>query len=75
MIDGLMGVKTDKGTVVFVCAKCGRYPDNMYGTQNKAELVYVLMCEKCGKVVGEWATVEQREEELRAFAAKVKLLT
>jgi hypothetical protein len=31
----------------------------MYGIQNKDELVYVLMCEKCGKVLGEWPTVEE----------------
>ena len=70
-----MGVKTTKGTVVFVCAKDGTCPDNMYGATDKAELVYVLMCSKCGRVLGEWMTIEDREKELRAFAEKVKQQT
>lgn len=75
MIDGLMGLKTNTGTVVFVCAKCGTFPENMYGAQNKDQLAYVLMCAKCGRVVGEWTTQEAREKELREFATNVKLFT
>ena len=75
MIDGLMGIKTNTGTVVFVCGKCGIPPENMYGAQNKDQLAYVLMCAKCGRVVGEWTSTEEREKELRDFAGKVKLFT
>jgi hypothetical protein len=45
------------------------------GAQNKDQLAYVLMCAKCGRVVGEWTSVEEREKELREFAGKVKLFT
>jgi len=75
MIDGLMGLKTKKGTVVFVCGKCGNFPESLYGAQNKDELAYLLMCAHCNKVLGEWASTEAREKELRDFAGKVKLFT
>jgi len=38
MIDGLIGVKNQKGTVVFVCGKCGSFPEQAYGAQNKDQL-------------------------------------
>ena len=75
MIDGLAGVKNDKGTVVFVCSKCGVFPDQAYGAQNKDQLAYILMCSKCGRIFGEWTTIEERDKELREFAKRVKLLT
>jgi hypothetical protein len=74
MIDGLMGVKNEKGTVVFVCGKCRTPPEQAYGAQNKDQLAYVLMCFRCGQVFGEWTTTEARDNELREFAKKVELL-
>ena len=75
MLDGLMGVKNEKGTIVFVCGKCGRFPEQAYGAQNKDQLAYVLMCGKCGRVFGEWTTIEARDNELQDFAKKVTLRT
>jgi hypothetical protein len=75
MIDGLAGVKNDKGTVVFVCSKCRTFPDQAYGAQNKDQLAYILMCPKCGRIFGEWTTIEERDNELREFAKRVRLLT
>jgi len=74
MIDGLKGLPTAKNTVVFVCAKCGIPPENAFGSQNKDQLVYLLICPKCQKTLGEWLTVQNREEEFRAFARKVEIL-
>ncbi|HXP69805.1 MAG TPA: hypothetical protein VOA88_11020 [Candidatus Dormibacteraeota bacterium] len=74
MIDGLAGIKSGKGTVVFVCSKCRVVPDNALGAQNKGELVYMLICSKCGAALAEWDTIEAREKELREFAKKVELL-
>jgi hypothetical protein len=70
-----MGVKNEKGTVVFVCGKCGSFPEQAYGAQNKDQLAYVLLCAKCGRVFGEWATIEARDNDLREFAKRVKLFS
>jgi len=75
MIDGLAGIKSGKGTVMFVCAKCRLVPDHAIGAQNKSELVYMFVYRKCGATLGEWDTLEARGQELRDFAAKVQLLT
>ena len=72
MIDGLTGFPTEKGTVVFVCGKCGIPPENAFGAQNKDQLVYLLICPRCQKTLGEWLTVQDRENELRDFAKKLK---
>jgi hypothetical protein len=75
MIDGLAGVKNSAGTIVFVCSKCRTYPDHACGAPNKDQLVYMLVCQKCGRTLGEWVSTEQREKELREFAKRVELLT
>jgi hypothetical protein len=74
MIDGLAGTKNGKGTVVFVCEKCRVIPDAALGAQDKGELVYMLVCPKCGATLGEWDTIDAKDEELRGFATRVQLL-
>jgi len=74
MIDGLAGIKSGKGTVVFVCAKCRLIPGSALGAQDREKLVYMLVCTKCGATLAEWMTIEEREKELREFARKVELL-
>jgi hypothetical protein len=74
MIDGLMGLPTSKGPVVFVCRTCGVPPEHAFGAQNKAQLVYLLICPKCQKILGEWLTIQNREDELRDFATKVEII-
>ena len=74
MIDGLAGVKNSAGTIVFVCSKCRTYPDHAYGAPNADQLVYMLVCSKCGRTLGEWISAEEREKELREFAKRVELL-
>ena len=75
MIDGLAGIKNYKGTVIFVCSRCGVAPDEAHGAQNTDQLVYILICPKCTRILGEWATLEERDTELREFAKTVKLLS
>ncbi|HXA76814.1 MAG TPA: hypothetical protein VNV41_06735 [Candidatus Acidoferrales bacterium] len=75
MIDGLAGVRNSAGTIVFVCFKCRTYPDHAYGAPNKEQLVYMLVCSKCGRTLGEWISIEEREKELLQFAGRVELLT
>jgi hypothetical protein len=74
MIDGLAGVKSGRGTVIFVRGKCRTSPNDALGAQNKGELVYMLVCPKCSATLGEWDTLEARDKELRDFATKVQLL-
>lgn len=36
----------------------------------KDQLVYVLVCPKCGRTLGEWVSTEAREKKLRGFPCK-----
>ncbi len=74
MIDGLAGVKNSVGRIVFVRSKCRTYPDDAYGAPNAEQLVYLLVCSKCGRTLGEWISIEERQRELRDFARRVELL-
>jgi hypothetical protein len=75
MISKLAGIKKSETTVVFVCPTCKTPPDEAFGAQNKKQLVYVLICWKCGgQVLAEWATIEERDKELREFATRVQTL-
>ena len=38
-------------------------------------LVHVLMCPRCAHLIGEWATIEERDAELKAFAKAVPMTT
>jgi hypothetical protein len=75
VIDGLAGVKNEKGTVVFVCGKCGALPEEAYGAQNRDQLAYILICSRCSRVFGEWTTIEERDRELREFAERLAVMT
>lgn len=74
MIDGLAGVKSGRGAVMFVCGKCRTSPNHALGAQDKGELVYMLVCQTCSATLGEWDTLEARDKELRDFATRVQLL-
>jgi hypothetical protein len=74
MIYELAGLRTNKDTtVVFVCPQCLIVPNLAFGSQNADQLVRVLMCPKCGRVLAEWTTVQERDNELSAFAKKVQI--
>jgi hypothetical protein len=55
MIDGLEGIKS-KGAVNVVCGKCR---------------AHILICSKCHKILGEWTSLEARDNELRDFRKSV----
>ena len=74
MIDGLMGLPSSKGTVIFVCGKCGSLPVQAFGANDKKQLVHLYVCPKCLWILGEWPSVEVRNAELQEFAAKVEQL-
>jgi transcription initiation factor IIE alpha subunit len=69
----LSGMKARNGTVIFVCSTCKVPPNFTFGAHGKGELVYLMLCPKCGIVLGEWDSLEARGEELREFARTLKL--
>lgn len=74
MIYELTGMRTDRDTtVIFVCPRCLIVPDQAFGSQNTDQLVRVLICPKCGHVLAEWATIEERDKELSDFSKKVQI--
>ncbi len=78
MINGLAGIKQDTGAVVVVCTKCRAIPDNALGAQNRAELVYMLVCPKmqCNAWgLGNGKHLRQKTRNFALFAASVQLLS
>lgn len=68
----LGGMKARNGTIIFVCSTCKVPPNFTFGAHNNGELVYLMLCPKCGIVLGEWETLEARGRELSEFAKTVK---
>ena len=68
----LSGMKARNGTTIFVCSTCKVPPTFSFGAQDKGELVNLILYPKCGVVLGEWKSIEPRDDELRAFAAVFK---
>jgi hypothetical protein len=68
---GLMGSATKSGTMTFICSQCGAEAQRGLGDQNKSEFVRILRCPKRKEILGQWKSMNEQEEELRAFAEKV----
>jgi hypothetical protein len=68
----LSGMKARNGTTIFVSSTCKVPPTFSFGAQDKGELVNLMLCPKCGVVLGEWNSIEARDDELRAFATVFK---
>ncbi len=75
-IDGLTGLPSSKGTVIFVCGKCKRnsLPVPAFGADAQKRLVYLLVCPQCLWILGEWPSLQAKEADLQEFAAKVEAL-
>jgi transcription initiation factor IIE alpha subunit len=69
----LAGMKARNGTIIFICSTCKVPPSFTFGAHDKGELVYLMLCPKCGIVLGEWDTLEARGRELGEFARAVKV--
>jgi hypothetical protein len=76
MIDGLKGLPSPKGTVIFVCGKCKRdsLPVAAFGADAQKRLVHLLVCPNCLWILGEWPSLQEKEADLQEFAAKVEAL-
>ena len=69
----LSGMRARNGAVMFICSTCKVPPNFVFGAEAKGELVYLLICPKCGIGLGEWDSLEARENELREFARALKM--
>jgi hypothetical protein len=74
MIDGLAGVKRENGITALVCVNCKIVPSPGCGIKD-GRVMQLLMCPRCAHLIGEWATTEERDAELREFAAKAPVTT
>jgi len=60
-----------KGGTTFVCPNCYAPGLAAMGATDKAELRHLLICSKCSRTMGEWLTIEHRDQELKAFSDKL----
>ena len=74
MIDGLAGVQRENGITALVCVNCKILPSAGCGIKDR-RVVQLLMCPRCAHLIGEWATIEERDAELKAFAASAPMTT
>ena len=74
MIDGLAGVKRENGIVALVCVNCKILPSAGCGVKD-GRVVQLLMCPRCAHLIGEWPSIEERDAELKAFAASTPMTT
>jgi hypothetical protein len=71
----LSGMRARNGTLIFICSTCKVPPNFAFGARAKGELVYLMLCPKCGIVLGEWETLEARGRELQEFAKAARAQT
>ncbi len=70
-IYNLSAIKRASG-IVFACPKCKVAATSAYGAQNRDQLAYLLICEKCGDILAEWASPDVRDGELKELARKIQ---
>ena len=68
----LSGMKARNGTLIFICSTCKEPPNFTFGAAQKGELVYLMLCPKCGLVLGEWDSLEARDRQLSEFAKTLR---
>ena len=74
MLDGLMGVKNEKGTIVFVCGKCRSFPEHAYAHRTRDNSRTSCYVASAVESSGNGSTIEAPDNQLREFAKKVQLL-
>jgi hypothetical protein len=70
-LNDLTCTKTKTGTI-FACSNCQTPGVEAKGASDQRQLQYLLICPKCSRTLGEWVSAEQRDKELREFAAKLE---
>ncbi len=64
-------VLKSKGGTIFVCPNCLAAALPAMGATDRAELRHLFICPKCSRTMGEWLTIEHRDQELKALADKL----
>jgi len=63
--------KDGSGEKVWICRHCNLPADEAKGAGDRDQLVYVLMCPAGRITLGEWATAEEKQMQLTAYAAEL----
>jgi hypothetical protein len=71
-IQQLTAISQPSGDVEFSCPKCHQLARPAFGSGDKGNVAYLMVCSGCGIVLGEWATAEERAKDLSELAAKAK---
>jgi hypothetical protein len=69
--DGLTAIRDKTGQITFICSKCRGAAEPAPGSQDKDQLPYLMVCTKCGAILGEWAFKDERAAAIDALAVKV----
>lgn len=73
MIDKQLTLGKDaSGDEIWVCGHCGRPADDAQSAEDKDQLVYMLMCPDGKLTLGGWATLEEKNAQLKAYKDKLK---
>jgi hypothetical protein len=71
MLEANIGVRIGKdGSAEFLCPKCGDLAKEKPGDRERDVTACILICCKCGAVLGEWLTREERETALKNLAGQ-----
>jgi hypothetical protein len=67
--DHLSGMTARNGLLIFVCSTCKEPPNFTFGAQASGELVYLMICPKCGLVLAEGglAFIAQDNEQAQSL--------
>lgn len=69
-MENLTALRNPQGKIMFISECCKLPPQSAFGAANKDQLVHMLVCPKCQRIVGEWITLEERDGELKKFAER-----
>jgi len=72
LYDGLTAFKEKCGKVIFAFRDCKIPADFAFGASDRNHLVYILLCLKCQKTLGEWP--DRRRESKGAAGVRVENL-
>jgi transcription initiation factor IIE alpha subunit len=65
-------MKARNGTMILVCSTCKTPPNFTFGSQDRGELGFLMLCPRCGIVLEEWDTLEAGDHELGEFAKTLR---
>jgi hypothetical protein len=64
-------VKSKAGEIVFMCSKCKVPGFAARGVTAQGQISHLLICSRCARTLGEWASAEESEKELAELATRL----